>query len=160
MNVAKNKLLQCSDNIMVLCGDMPLLSAETLKKLVTLFQKEKPAIAVLTVEFDEPNKYAFGRIVRDAKGNIKSIIEQKNALEKEKKIKESNSGVYIFNPKWLWENISKIKKDSFSGEYYLTDLIEMAINQNKKVIGLKSKNEKEFLGINTKEQLEEVEKII
>ncbi len=160
VNSAKQKLLDSSCSIMVLCGDMPLLSAKTLKELINIFQKEKPTIAVLTVEFDDPNKHCFGRILRDEKGNIASIVEQKNATEEEKQIKESNSGVYVFDSKWLWQNIDKIKKDPISKEYYLTDLVEMAIKQNKKVIGIKSQNQKEFLGINTLEQLQRIEEII
>ncbi len=153
-----------ADSVLILYGDMPYITTETLKNLETLHNNKKPIITMLTVEFDDPNYHAFGRIIRNNKDEITGIVEQKVATEKEKQIKECNTGVYIFDAKWLWNNISKIKAQSH-GEYYLTDLIALAVQDpsirsgQAKIIALKSKNTQEFLGVNTQEQLKEAEKI-
>lgn len=147
------------DSVLILYGDMPYITTKTLKNLRTLHEKKQPIITMLTVEFDDPNYYAFGRIVRNNKGEITGIVEQKVATNEEKRIKECNTGVYIFDSSWLWKNISKIKPQSH-GEYYLTDLIALAVQDGKSIIALKSKNTQEFLGVNTQEQLREAERII
>ena len=85
-------------------GDNPLYHPETVKKLIEVYEKEKPTIAMLSVIFYNPEFWAFGRIERDKEGNVRDIVEQKDCTPEQLKIKESNPGFYIFDAKWFWEN--------------------------------------------------------
>jgi len=96
----------------------------------------------------------LGRVVRDDNGKVSSIVEEKAASDKEKKIKEVNVGFYIFNKKWLTENIGRVEKSAV-GEYYIVDLIKFALDQGKRVNVFILKDSNEWQGINTPEQLEE-----
>lgn len=158
--MAESNLKGKSDAVLVCYGDMPLYKPETIKRLIDRYEKENPTIAMLTVIFEDPMKLAFGRIVRDEQGEIIAIREQKDCAKEELEIKECNPGFYIFNGDWLWENFSKLKSDNAQKEYYLTDMIAIAKLQGKKIISTEVSEETEVLGINTPEQLKEVESII
>lgn len=163
--MAKKLLEGRSEAVLVCYGDMPLIKSETIKKLIDAYQSipaggRKPVIAQLSVNFDDPVHWAFGRIIRDESGEVVANIEQKDCTEEQLKIKECNTGVYIFNSEWLWNNIENIKNENVQKEYYLTDLIEVAKEQGKKVIALPVADESEALGINTQEQLREAESIL
>lgn len=149
-----------SEAVLVCYGDMPLFKVETIQKLIETFNKEKPTIAMLSVDFEDPMFWAFGRIIRDEKGNVKDIVEQKDCNEKQLKIKESNPGFYIFESSWLWQNIDKIKSENTQNEFYLTDLIGLAREQGKRIIAIKVAEENEALGVNTSEQLKQAEEIL
>lgn len=156
VKIAKNELVGKSQYALVLCGDMPFLTQSTLRRLINTHCAQKPAISLLSIKFDDPNYYMFGRIVYNNKNKIQKIVEQKNASDDEKKIKICNSAIYMFDAQFLWNNVDKIQAQP-NGEYYLTDLVEIAIGQNKKVIEVKSNNTKEFLGINTLDHLKEAQ---
>ena len=158
--VAKNLVQGQSEAVLVCYGDMPLFKIETIKKLIEEFQAAKPTIAMLSVEFEDPQSWAYGRIERDEKGDVKDIVEQKDCNEEQLKIKESNPGFYIFQSVWLWENISKLKSENAQREYYLTDLIGLATKQGKRIIAQKVSEENEALGVNTPEQLKQAEEIL
>ncbi|MEZ4682183.1 MAG: bifunctional UDP-N-acetylglucosamine diphosphorylase/glucosamine-1-phosphate N-acetyltransferase GlmU, partial [Caldilineaceae bacterium] len=119
-------------------GDMPLLRSTTLQALIDLFVKEKvaaggahgPAMAMLTVTRDDPQ--GFGRIVRDRQGAIQAIVEEVDCTPAQKTIRELNPGIYCFDASWLWENLSKISL-SAKGEYYLTDMVGIAVAQGRTV---------------------------
>ncbi len=115
---------------------------------------------MLTVEFDDPVFWAFGRIIRDENNNVKGIAEQKDCNEEQLKIKESNPGFYIFKADWFWENAHKIEANNAQNEFYLTDIIEIAKNQGKKIVATPVSEESEALGINTPEQLKQAEEVI
>jgi bifunctional N-acetylglucosamine-1-phosphate-uridyltransferase/glucosamine-1-phosphate-acetyltransferase GlmU-like protein len=108
-------------------------------------------------EFESLNN--FGRIIRDFSGKIIKITEFKDATEKEREIKEVNPGIYMFDTKWLWENIGKIKNKNAQGEYYLTDIVEVAIQTGVPVESLQV-NPNEVFGINTIEQLRQAEALL
>ena len=101
---------------------------------------------------------AFGRILRKD-GKVIGIKEFKDATEEEKKIKEVNAGCYIFNAEWLWKNLEKIKNENAQKEYYLTDLLHIASENNEKIETVKI-DPREALGANTKEELEILEKLV
>jgi bifunctional UDP-N-acetylglucosamine pyrophosphorylase / glucosamine-1-phosphate N-acetyltransferase len=147
-------------SMLVCYGDMPLYKPETIKKLVDIFNSKKPTIAMLTVSFDDPEFWAYGRIVRNSSGGIERIIEQKDCSKEEVKIQECNPGFYIFDNNWFWQNIEKIGSDNAQQEYYLTDMISLAVLQNKKVIGVPVTEEWEALGINNPDQLQQAEEIL
>lgn len=145
---------------LVCYGDMPLFKVKTIKNLITTFEREKPAVAMLSVDFEDPIFWAFGRVCRNGAGEVEGIVEQKDCDEEQLKIKESNCGFYVFDSKWLWENINKIQTNNTQHEFYLTDLIGLAREQGKKVVAVKVSEEHETLGVNTMEQLKQAEKIL
>lgn len=163
--MAEDALKDKSDSVIIFYGDNCLYKTESVKRLIDLYENppaggEKPTIAILTVEFDDPVFWAFGRILRDSSGEVIGIREQKDCSEEELKIKESNPGFYIVDSVWLWENLKKINNKNAQGEYYLTDIIELAKEQGKRIVATPVSEEMEALGINNPEQLKEAEEVI
>ena len=154
---AKSNLERPKD-LLVVCGDTPLISVETLKKMVEIHNQEKPAITMMTLVMKEPGNY--GRIIRSKDGNVAAIREAKDCTEEELEIKEVNLAVYLFNSEFLFNNIFNLKPNNKQKEYYLTDLIEMAVNQNKKIVAVIEKDEASTLGINSRQHLAEVSSIL
>jgi len=124
----------------------------TIKKIINSHYENGAVVSF--VSFVKENPEGLGRVVRNRKGELVSIIEEKEATLKQKQIKEVNDGLYVFNKKWLKENIRKVKK-SIVGEYYIVDLIKLALKQNKKVNVFKLQNSDEWQGVNTEKQLKE-----
>lgn len=149
-----------AENIIVFYGDNPLYKPETVKKLIELYEKERPTVALLSVIFENPKFWAFGRIVKDESGNVIDIVEQKDCTPEQLEIKESNPGFYIFDAKWFWENCGKITTENAQGEYYLTDIIKIAASQGKKIISMPVSETIEGLGINTPEQQKKAEEVL
>ena len=158
--MAENVLKDKSDSVIIFYGDNCLYKTESVKRLIDLYEKEKPTIAILTVKFDDPVFWAFGRILRDSSGEVIGIREQKDCSEEELKIKESNPGFYIIDSAWLWKNLKKINNQNAQGEYYLTDIIELAKEQGKRIVATPVSEEMEALGINNPQQLKEAEKVL
>lgn len=154
---AKELVFQKADHVVILYGDNPLFSKETITELVNLCINRDAAVSLVTVDLDNP--FGYGRIVKDEEGHVLKIVEEKDADDNEKNIKEINAGCYCFNNQWLWENIDKLTL-SAQGEYYLTDLIDIAFKENEKVIALKINNKNEAIGINTPDQLKEANKAV
>ncbi len=144
-------------NILILCGDMPLVKDETLKKFIEFYNQNSLDVAVLSTELNNP--FGYGRIVRD-NGKFLKIVEEKDADGQIKKIKEINTGIYIVKSKILFNLLKNLKNDNAQGEYYLTDIIFEANKNNLKVDAYLEKNSVQFLGINTRVQLAEAEKIL
>ena len=145
-------------NIVVLPGDHPIISADAVKFLIKTHNKENAAVSLSTIlvpNFNDDYKifYNSGRIVRNEKEEVQKIIEFKDASEKEKDIKEVNTGCYCFKARWLWDNIDKLKNENNAKEYYLTDIIKVAFEQNKKIIPVTAENPMEYIGVNTTEEL-------
>lgn len=155
---ARGNLEGKSDVVIVCYGDAPLFKPETVKKLIEVFKNDKPTIAMITVGYSDPTGY--GRIVRDEKCNVEAIIEHKDCTDEQLMIEECNAGFYIFDSSWLWNNLADIKTNNTQGEYYLTDVVTMAKEQGKKIGAVKISDESEVLGINTLEQLKQVEEIL
>ncbi len=157
---AKGQLRGKYGSVLVCYGDMPLYKPETIRKLIEEYDEKCPAIAMLSVNFEDPIFWAYGRIIRDKNGNVVKIVEQKDCDEKQLKIKECNPGFYIFEAKWLWENIDKLQANNSQGEFYLTDLIGLANEQKKKIVAVPVNEESEAMGINTFEQLKRAEEVL
>jgi bifunctional UDP-N-acetylglucosamine pyrophosphorylase / glucosamine-1-phosphate N-acetyltransferase len=159
---AKRKIK--AENILVLYGDMPFIKAETLSRLIGMHLHSGNKISICTAQaenFKGNNEdfKSFGRILRDpVSHSIIGIVEAKDADENQKKIKEVNAGIYMFKTKWLWENISKIQNQNAQKEFYLTDIVGLAISQKQTVNSLMI-DSKEAFGINSKEDLEFAEKM-
>ena len=158
--MARPNLEGKAEAVIVCYGDMPLFKPETIKNLIKTFEEQKPTVAMLSVDFDNPEFWAYGRIVRDQNGYVEAIVEQKDCSNEQLKIKESNPGFYIFDGSWLWQNFAKISTNNAQHEYYLTDMIKIARDQGKKIVAVKVSDVNEVLGINTPEQLKKAEEIL
>ena len=144
---------------MVLCGDTPLITGKTLKRLVDTHIAEGNAITVLTAKVDDPTGY--GRIIKDSWGKFVKIVEQKDATLEEQRVDEINSGMYIFDSAILNKALSKLTNDNAQGEYYLTDTIEIVKSENLgEVATMVVENANEIKGVNSPEQLKEAEEIL
>ena len=142
--------------VLVLYGDVPLIRAQTLRDLVALTGTEKqPSLALLTVELPDPTGY--GRIVRDARGRVQRIVEQKDASKTQLAIREGNTGVLAVPAALLSRWLGQLRNDNAQREYYLTDIVAMAVAEKVPVAALVAPTVPEVLGINDKVQLAEVE---
>ena len=151
---AQPLLVGKADVILVIPGDLPLLSTQTVERLVELMQAGSGPVAMLTVERE--NSLGFGRIVRNNWGYVGAIVEEAACTPEQKAIRELNVGVYAFVADWLWENLAKIPL-SAKGEYYVTDLIGLAVAQGEQVQAEVLADPMEALGINTRAHLAQVE---
>jgi len=142
--------------ILILCGDVPLLSVETVDHLLDCHIKEKAAITVLTATLDNP--YGYGRIVKTPAGEVIKIVEERDASDEEKMIKEFNSGIYCVESRFLFEAVGEIKNNNAQKEYYLTDIIEIACKRKLSVRSVMVDDAEEIMGINTPEDLLRAEK--
>lgn len=154
----KGFLIDRVKNVLVLYGDHPFVSALTIKALVADHQDRDSVITMATVKVSDFADYRssffdFGRIVRSDKGDLTKIIERKDAAPSELQITEVNPGYYCFKAEWLWENLSNLKNNNNQNEYYLTDLVGLAVGQGHKINTIEI-NSFEALGINTPAQLE------
>ncbi|MCE1241305.1 MAG: bifunctional UDP-N-acetylglucosamine diphosphorylase/glucosamine-1-phosphate N-acetyltransferase GlmU [Azonexaceae bacterium] len=145
--------LSSAAQTLVLYGDVPLISAATLGRLL---QAAGQGVAVLTVDLADPTGY--GRIVRDAAGNVLRIVEQKDADAAEKAIREINTGIMVLPTDRLAGWLSALKNDNAQGEYYLTDLVALAVDAGISVKTAQPAAEWEVLGVNSKLQLAELER--
>ncbi len=143
--------------VVILNGDIPLITAQTIKNAVEYHKESGNAATVLTAVFDDAAGY--GRIVRE-NGGVKKIVEQKDASDEEKQIKEINSGMYVFDTKSLIYALEELTPNNAQGEYYLTDTIEILIDFGKKVGAYVIDDSDEIRGINDRVQLNEAETIM
>lgn len=147
------KIPESFNKILVLNGDdSAFYLPETIRKLIDKHKNKKAALTMLTIETENP--YGLGRILRDKRGEIIGIVEEKDATERQRKIKEINPACYIFERAFLKTYLPKIRKSPFSGEYYLTDLVKLGIDNREKVESVKVENIS-WRGINTWEELKE-----
>ena len=149
-----------ADTVIVIYADMPLLHGATLQKLAQLFEEAKSkgncAVAMLTIERKDPQ--GFGRILRNSDGHIQAIVEEADCTPEQKLIRELNPGIYCFDAEWLWENFKYVPL-SAKGEYYLTDMIGIAVKQGRQVVSTLADPD-EVNGINNRVQLALAEKIM
>jgi bifunctional UDP-N-acetylglucosamine pyrophosphorylase/glucosamine-1-phosphate N-acetyltransferase len=139
---------------LVLYGDVPLIQTETLKRLLHAAQD---ALAILTVDLSDPGGY--GRIVRNDAGLVVRIVEQKDATPEERRIHEINTGIMAMPTARLGEWLGRLTNDNAQKEYYLTDIVGMAVEEGVPIRTANPKNEWEVLGVNSKVQLAELERI-
>jgi len=145
------------DLVIVLLGDMPLLQGETIERLVATQQHNSGPISMLTVTAEDPR--GFGRILRNAEGEVEAIIEEADCTQEQLEINELNVSMYCFQSDWLWENLPKIPI-SAKGEYYLTDIVSIARQQGLSVQAEVIEDRQEAMGINTRIHLAEAEAIL
>jgi bifunctional UDP-N-acetylglucosamine pyrophosphorylase / glucosamine-1-phosphate N-acetyltransferase len=146
-----------ADLVLVTYADMPLLTAETLRRLIELAQSHMDPLSMLTVTSDDTR--GFGRILRNAKGQVSGIVEEAQANPDQLSIHELNPGVYCFRSNWLWPALHHIGL-SPKGEYYLTDLVGMAVADGYEIHSLSVNDPTELIGINTRVHLAEAETVM
>jgi len=144
-----------SDTVLILYGDVPLLKLNTVKALIKNVSEQ--SIALLTVNLDDPTGY--GRIVRDASGQVSKIVEQKDATAAEQLIKEGNTGIMAVQGQQLKKWLNQLGNNNAQGEYYLTDVIEMAVADGIAVITSQPESVDEVLGVNNRIQLSHLERV-
>jgi len=147
-----------SGDIIVVCGDTPLLKVNTLKELIKYHHKKQAEATILTVNLDNPTGY--GRIIRDAKGRIVKIVEEADASPKDRKVKEVNTGTYCFKSRLLFAALKELKPENVQKEYYLTDLVDLLVKKDLLVEGLLASSSDEVRGINTRKELAQVAKVL
>ncbi|ABY41313.1 bifunctional UDP-N-acetylglucosamine diphosphorylase/glucosamine-1-phosphate N-acetyltransferase GlmU [Bacillus mycoides] len=143
---------------LVICGDTPLITAETMEALLQQHEEAGAMATVLTAYIEEPAGY--GRIVRNENGHVEKIVEHKDANEKELAIKEINTGTYCFDNKALFASLSKVSNDNVQGEYYLPDVIEILKNEGHIVSAYQTEHFDETLGVNDRVALSQAEIIM
>ena len=155
--IAKEKIEELKEDVLITYGDTPLLTEKTLSEMRRLFTEKNLDCILLECKVSDP--FGYGRIIKE-NGNVVDIIEEKEATEEEKKINEVNTGVYIFKYDKLISSIEKIDNNNSKGEYYLTDAIKVLANIGAKVETYQIGDEDEVLGVNSKAQLAQASRIL
>ena len=148
-------LVKGAKEVLILSGDAPLTRPETLKGLVEEHRRSGNALTLLAMRLDDPALY--GRIVRDRSGAVAKIVEAKDADEEQRKIREVNAGIYVFDGNELASNLKRLSTNNAQGEYYLTDLIAMLRDGGKRVGALVAGDPMEAIGVNSRAELATVE---
>ncbi len=144
--------------VIILCGDTPLVTEDTLKSFIESHRNAGSYLTVMSAIFDNPTNY--GRIIRNTDGSLNSIVEEKDANAEQKAVKEVNAGIYCLNWAKIKDAFGQLKSNNAQGEYYLTDIVKWANEQNLKVDAYTLKNNEEIFGINSKTHLAEATKML
>lgn len=150
---ACNDLKGFNGNVIILCGDAPLITSETLKSFLNTHIEHNSALTVMSAVFDNPANY--GRIVRSQDGGLKAIVEEKDANPEQKAIKEINAGIYCLDWQKIAPAFSNLKCNNAQGEYYLTDIVSWAVEKGLKTQAFVLEHNEEIFGINSKAHLAE-----
>ncbi|MBI3037576.1 bifunctional N-acetylglucosamine-1-phosphate uridyltransferase/glucosamine-1-phosphate acetyltransferase [bacterium] len=141
-------------NLLVLCGDTPLISRITLERMMEVHFEKKPSLTMMTMELPDPAGY--GRIIRDSSGKVVAIRESKDCTQSEKSLKEVNPAIYLFDGSSLFERLGKLSNHNSQGEFYLTDIIEMLVKDGLSIDTVHEEDHLSTLGINNRTDLSKV----
>jgi UDP-N-acetylglucosamine pyrophosphorylase len=155
---AESELSEFEGKILVACGDVPFISKSSFSNLINSHTKNENEVTVLSCDFPEPKGY--GRIIRNSNHSIEAIVEEKDSNDEQKKIKEINTGTYVFESPRVFKDLKSINKENAQNEYYLPDLIKIAIQNKKKAGAFKLENHLESSGVNSPEDLARLENFI
>jgi bifunctional UDP-N-acetylglucosamine pyrophosphorylase/glucosamine-1-phosphate N-acetyltransferase len=155
---AKAALHGFEGDVVILCGDVPLLLPSTVESLVDHHRSHNAAITVVTTFLADPGSY--GRVIRGEGDTVVKIVEARDATEKEKEINEINTGIYCAERKFLFESLDQIGKENAQGEYYLTDIFEIAERENRNALPFVVDDSVEAMGINTVSELQQANEIM
>ncbi|KPJ22232.1 bifunctional UDP-N-acetylglucosamine diphosphorylase/glucosamine-1-phosphate N-acetyltransferase GlmU [Streptococcus phocae] len=156
--MAEEELASLDGHTLVIAGDTPLITGESLKNLVDFHINHKNVATILTAAAQDP--FGYGRIIRNADGEVTKIVEQKDANDFEQQVKEINTGTYVFDNKRLFEALKNINTDNAQGEYYLTDVIAIFREQKEKVGAYTLRDFNESLGVNDRVALATAEEVM
>jgi len=154
---AKENFAESEGTVLILCGDTPLLTSKLLNNFRAAHENSNCAATVLTAKM--PDATGYGRIIREEDGTFKKIVEEKDANELEKKIREVNAGAYCFDVRKLFGALEKVKNDNAQGEYYLPDVLTILKDAGEKVGAFTAEYADETLGINSRVQLAAADRI-
>ena len=155
---ARRQLEDSGSLVLLLSGDVPMIRAETLRKLIDHHRETDAACTILGVRLENPTGY--GRIIRDEQGRFEKIVEQKDASEEERQVREINSGIYCFESNDLFEALKRVEPKNQQGEYYLTDVAEI-LNSSKRTVEVFTHTDpREVSGVNTRAELAEFENLM
>lgn len=143
---------------LVICGDTPLIRAETMQALVKLHEETGAKATVLTAKAEQPDGY--GRVIRNSQGLVEKIVEHKDASAEERAVKEINTGTYCFDNKALFQALKKVSNENVQNEYYLPDVIEILKSEGQIVTAFQTQNFEETLGVNDRFALSQAEQIM
>lgn len=161
VNAAREYLEDRDSTLLILSGDVPMIKAETLAALVQQhhnYLDKGAACTILSVRLKDP--FGYGRVVRDNDGRFLKIVEQKDASEEEREIREINSGIYCFDTRLLFTALSKVRNDNSQGEYYLTDVPALLAEAGEDIAIYRHKEPREIEGINDRDQLADLERLL
>jgi len=158
VSCAMEHLNGLSGSVLILCGDTPLLTGDTLRRLVETHVAASVAVTVLTARFAQP--FGYGRIVRDADGRVRRIVEQKDAAPAELAIDEVNSGIYCMDLAFLRAHIGRLGSENAQNEYYLTDLVGIAVAEHAGCAAAMVDDPEEIMGVNDRVQLAHAAKLL
>jgi len=144
--------------VLILPGDVPLISERTLEDFISMARKENATCSIISTEMDDP--YTYGRILRDDQDNFVAIREEKDASGEEKMIHEINSGIFLVRAKWLFQKLKKIRPHNAQKEYYLPDVIEMGVDDGERVTAHCYYPPEQFTGVNDRADLSFVNKMM
>jgi bifunctional UDP-N-acetylglucosamine pyrophosphorylase/glucosamine-1-phosphate N-acetyltransferase len=153
---AKDLFEGFNGDVLILSGDVPLIKEATLRSMVDKHRNRKAAVTLLTASLDRPAGY--GRVVRNVAGGITGIVEEKDASETQRQIREVNGGVYVASSAFLFAALSRVKNDNRQGEYYLPDIVAIGLARGKIIETVRVADAREMLGVNTREELAFMEK--
>ena len=156
VQVTKEQLAFKQGSTLILCGDTPLITSETMERLIDYHHQEQAAVTILTTNLQNPKGY--GRIIRDQKGEVLRIVEEQDASLEEQQVTEINTGIYCFDNQKLWQALANINNDNAQGEYYLTDCIQILKAAQEKVLGFLTEDSAETMGVNDRVALAEAER--
>jgi bifunctional UDP-N-acetylglucosamine pyrophosphorylase/glucosamine-1-phosphate N-acetyltransferase len=148
---AEKELSKIGGTVLILSGDVPLIKADSLRAMLAFHAANKPALTLMATSLDNPANY--GRIVRNSQGTLLEIIEEKDATEDQKKIREINAGIYCAEVPFLFNALKKVGSDNKQGEIYLTDIVRIAIDMGLQVNIFSGPGGDELLGINSMSEL-------
>ena len=154
---AAEALAGFSGTLLLLCGDVPLLRAETLQQLLKFHRQQQAAVTVLTAEM--PNPTGYGRIIRSGE-QVLEIVEEKDATDQQRQVQEINTGTYLFDAEFVFGALKNLKTDNAQGEYYLTDVVAVAVAAGEKTRAICVNDPTEVMGINDRCQLAEAEALM
>lgn len=143
------------DQVIVLSGDAPLITASSIQKLLDFHRQKKAAMTILSAKLDNPTGY--GRLIRN-RSDVKAVVEEKSCTPAQKKLREINSGFYVFSARPLFENLKRLKTDNAHSEYYLTDMARSLRAAKQRVLAVETANPSEILGSNTRAELVDLDR--
>jgi bifunctional UDP-N-acetylglucosamine pyrophosphorylase/glucosamine-1-phosphate N-acetyltransferase len=156
--MCREELEKTDGQVLILCGDAPMIRTETLRTLIKKHESEKCAVTLATTVLDNP--FGYGRIVRDEYGNIQGIVEEKDCTDQQRRLTEVNPAYYCFNSNVLLETLAEIRPNNVKNEYYLTDAIHISISKGYKVVAVTAVAPEDSMGINNRQQLSEANSIM
>ncbi|MBI3580874.1 MAG: NTP transferase domain-containing protein [Nitrospinae bacterium] len=155
VSTALESLRGFAGKIVVLSGDVPLMDSSTLRALVKLRDDEGSGVALVTADAENP--FGYGRIIRSPDGRVEAVVEERDATEAQKAVREINAGTYVFESGFLRRALAQIKPDNDQEEYYLTDVVKIALAEWVRVSALKAPDFSRVMGVNRPEELEALE---